>query len=137
MNIYEELRQQHGSDFVVALSLFDGDGDASAYEICEKYQQSYDAGEYQDHPFVLLCGEAPEDAAKREAYNEIKAEILRRWLSRIPRESMLATLETLNKLPCCTVHWLNGEKISVSLLMQSWNDANPTQAPIYMVNDIG
>ena len=126
MNIYKELRRQHGSNFDVIMTSLDGD----ALEICEKYQRLYEQGSYAQAPHVNF-GKTQEDLAQQDAYNEIKHEILTRWLSRVPRQDMIATLNTLwHLIGLADVSYLPGEALSTSELMYMWNEVNPDEQSI-------
>ena len=128
MNIYDELCQQKGSNFMVVLNHLGG----NASEICGKYQESYENGMYS-HPSLdyLFGNTSPEERALRDAYNEIKHEILTRWLSRVPRQDMITVLNTLSSLTyMANVSYLPDETLSISELMHEWNDANPNEQHI-------
>lgn len=124
MNIYEELRKMHGSDWLLQLQRLGGDGGA----ICAKYQALYDAGKYAD-PLPVIAS-TPEEWALRDAYNEIRDTTVTLWLQAIPRDQMLGMLNALSPLLCGVVVYLPGERMTAPMMMAAWNKAHPDEAPI-------
>ena len=122
MKIEEIIRRDHGSNCILALG-------PSALDIIEEHQQLLDNGGYRD-PLSAIYGE-PEEVAAQDAYNRIRGAVLNNWLSVVPRDQMIAVLNVVAQIPGGGfVQYLPGESLSVTLLMDEWNKANPEDKPI-------
>lgn len=129
--IAELLHDQHGSDYVSALQLFN----VNAYEIEDKFQKALDDGLYQSDN-ILAFGRTPEQWAAEEAWSEIRNKVLTRWMKTIPRDQMIAMLTALSAIdPAATVEYLPGESLTTATMMRAWNDANPTENAIQINPD--
>lgn len=130
MTVRDIIHLDHGSNAILALG-------PEADQIIAEHQQLLDAGEYAEDPLVWLMGKSADEAAAQEAYNRIRDKALNNWLAAIPREQMVATLNTMAAMfGGCSIVPLPGESFSPSGLADLWNNANPGQEPIYPNSDL-
>lgn len=123
--IIDIIHRDHGNSAILALG-------PEADQIISQHQQLLDAGEYAENPLVWLMGKSADEAAAQEAYNRIRDKALRNCLSAIPREQMVAALNTMSAMFYgCPIVPLPGESFSPSGLADLWNNANPGEEPIY------
>lgn len=128
--IIDIIHRDHGSNAILAIA-------PEADQIIAEHQQLLDAGEYAENPLVWLLGKSADEAAAQEAYNRIRDKALHNWLSAIPREQMVATLNTMAAMFVgCSIVPLPGESFSPSGLADLWNNANPEEEPIYPNPDL-
>lgn len=123
--IIDIIHRDRGNSAILALG-------PEADRIISQHQQLLDAGEYAENPLVWLMGKSADEAAAQEAYNRIRDKALHNWLSAIPREQMVATINTMAAMfDGCSIVPLPGESFSPSGLAYLWNNANPGEEPIY------
>lgn len=123
--IIDIIHRDHGSNAILALG-------PEADQIISQHQQLLDAGEYAGNPAVWLMGKSADEAAAQEAYNRIRDKALHNWLAAIPREQMVATLNTMAAMfDGCSIVPLPGESFSPSGLADLWSNANPGEEPIH------
>lgn len=123
--IIDIIHRDRGNSAILALG-------PEADRIISQHQQLLDAGEYAENPLVWLMGKSADEAAAQEAYNRIRDKALHNWLSAIPREQMVATINTMAAMfDGCSIVPLPGESFYPSALTSLWNNANPGEEPIY------
>lgn len=128
--IIDIIHRDHGNSAILALG-------PEADQIISQHQQLLDAGEYAENPAVWLMGKSADEAAAQEAYNRIRDKALHNWLSAIPREQMVATLNTMAAMfGGCSIVPLPGESFSPSSLADLWDNANPGEEPIHPNPDL-
>lgn len=128
--IIDIIHRDHGNSAILALG-------PEADQIISQHQQLLDTGEYAENPLVWLMDKSADEAAAQEAYNRIRDKALHNWLSAIPREQMVATLNTMAAMfDGCSIVPLPGESFFPAGLADLWNNANPGEEPIYPNPDL-
>lgn len=123
--IIDIIHRDHGNNAILALG-------PEADQIIAEHQQLLDAGKYAENPLVWLLSKSADEAAAQEAYNRIRDKALHNWLSAIPREQMVATLNTMAAMfDGCSIVPLPGEFFYPSGLAGLWNNAHPGEEPIF------
>lgn len=128
MSIEEIIKKNHGNSCI----LWDPETSVS---VIKTYQDMLDAGEY-DESIPMFYGDlSPEECAARDAYNTLRDNALRQWLTSVTREEMLGMLGALSKISGGGyIQWMEGETLWCLSLASKWNECNPLENPILFDN---